>query len=299
MNKPGRAISDMLTAGEPVFSVEFYPPKTEEGARQMLRTAKSLSAFRPDFVSITYGAGGSTRERTLEYGELMRDLFNFEVMPHLTCVGHSRDELDAMLERFQQAGFRNIMTLRGDPPKGKTDFQPHPDGLAHASELVAFIRERFPRFCLGVAGYPEKHPESPSLESDLAHLKHKVDQGADFITTQLFFDNADYFAFVDKCRALGIGKPIIPGILPALSLDQVTKFCGFCQAKLPSGLIRRLEAVAGDEDAERRVGVEWAHEQVKQLLEAGAPGVHLYILNRSASAIDLVQALHNDGILRA
>ncbi|WP_246456591.1 methylenetetrahydrofolate reductase [NAD(P)H] [Ruficoccus amylovorans] len=299
MNKPGRAISDMLTAGEPVFSVEFYPPKTEEGARQMLRTAKSLSAFRPDFVSITYGAGGSTRERTLEYGELMRDLFHFEVMPHLTCVGHSRDELAAMLERFQQAGFRNIMTLRGDPPKGKTDFQPHPDGLAHASELVAFIRERFPHFCLGVAGYPEKHPEAPSLESDLAHLKHKVDQGADFITTQLFFDNADYFVFVDKCRALGIEKPIIPGILPALSLDQVTKFCGFCQAKLPSGLVRRLEAVAGDEDAERRVGVEWAHEQVKQLLEAGAPGVHLYILNRSASAIDLVQALHNDGILRA
>ncbi|MBC2596214.1 methylenetetrahydrofolate reductase [NAD(P)H] [Ruficoccus amylovorans] len=289
----------MLTAGEPVFSVEFYPPKTEEGARQMLRTAKSLSAFRPDFVSITYGAGGSTRERTLEYGELMRDLFHFEVMPHLTCVGHSRDELAAMLERFQQAGFRNIMTLRGDPPKGKTDFQPHPDGLAHASELVAFIRERFPHFCLGVAGYPEKHPEAPSLESDLAHLKHKVDQGADFITTQLFFDNADYFVFVDKCRALGIEKPIIPGILPALSLDQVTKFCGFCQAKLPSGLVRRLEAVAGDEDAERRVGVEWAHEQVKQLLEAGAPGVHLYILNRSASAIDLVQALHNDGILRA
>ena len=154
MNKPGRAISDMLTAGEPVLSVEFYPPKTEEGARQMLRTAKALSAYRPDFVSITYGAGGSTRERTLEYGELMRDLFHFEVMPHLTCVGHSRDELAGILERFQLAGFRNIMTLRGDPPKGQSDFQVHPDGLAHASELVAFIRERFPHFCLGVAGYP-------------------------------------------------------------------------------------------------------------------------------------------------
>jgi methylenetetrahydrofolate reductase (NADPH) len=298
MNKPGRAISDMLTAGEPILSVEFYPPKTEEGARQMLRTAKALSAFGPDFVSITYGAGGSTRERTLEYGELMRDLFHFEVMPHLTCVGHSRDELAAILERFQQAGFRNIMTLRGDPPKGQSDFQVHPDGLAHASELVAFIRERFPHFCLGVAGYPEKHPESPSLEDDLDHLRHKVAQGADFVTTQLFFDNADYFAFVEKCRARGIDKPIIPGILPALSLDQVTKFCGFCQAKLPGALLRKLEAVQGDEDAERQAGVEWAHTQIKQLLEAGAPGVHLYILNRSASAIDLVQALHADGILR-
>ncbi len=193
MNKPGRAISDMLSAGEPVFSVEFYPPKTEEGARQILRSGKALSAFAPDFVSITYGAGGSTRERTLEYGELLRDLFNFEVMPHLTCVGHSRDELTGILERFQQAGFRNIMTLRGDPPKGKTDFQPHPDGLRYASELVGFIRERFPHFCLGVAGYPEKHPESPSLEDDLGRLCHKVAQGADFITTQLFFDNADYF----------------------------------------------------------------------------------------------------------
>ncbi|QYY37475.1 methylenetetrahydrofolate reductase [NAD(P)H] [Ruficoccus sp. ZRK36] len=288
----------MLSAGEPVFSVEFYPPKTEEGARQMLRTAKALSAYQPDFVSITYGAGGSTRERTLEYGELMRDLFHFEVMPHLTCVGHSRDELAAILERFQQAGFRNIMTLRGDPPKGQTDFQPHPDGLRYASELVRFIRERFPHFCLGVAGYPEKHPESPSLESDLDHLQHKAAQGADFITTQLFFDNADYFAFVEKCRARGIHQPIVPGILPALSLDQVKKFCGFCQAKLPEGLMSKLEAAQGDEEAERQAGVEWAHMQVKHLLEAGAPGVHLYILNRSDSAIDLVQALHADGVIK-
>jgi len=298
MKKPGRAISDMLSAGEPILSVEFYPPKTEEGARQILRTANALKSFGPDFVSITYGAGGSTRERTLDYGELMQEIFGFEVMPHLTCVGHSREELKGILERFKETGFRNIMTLRGDPPKGKTDFVPHPDGLSYGSELVAFIREHFPHFCLGVGGYPEKHPEAPSLEVDLGHLKHKVDQGADFITTQLFFSNADFLSFQEKCRALGIEVPIVPGILPALSFDQVTKFCGFCQASLPEELSKRLEAVKDDEAASLEVGVDWAHQQIKELFEQGAPGVHLYILNRSASALALVERLHADGLLK-
>lgn len=298
MKKPGRAISDMLSTGEPVLSVEFFPAKTEEGARQILRTAKALTSFGPDFVSITYGAGGSTRERTLDYGELLEDIFGFEVMPHLTCVGHSRDELRVILGRFKQAGFRNIMTLRGDPPKGQKDFQPHPDGLRYGSELVAFIRETFPHFCLGVGGYPEKHPEAPSLEEDLKHLKHKVDQGADFITTQLFFDNRLFFNFLDQCRALGIEVPVVPGILPALSFDQVTKFCAFCQASLPEKLGKQLEAVKDDPEASRAVGVEWARAQIKELIERGAPGVHLYILNRSASALELVEQLHGDGVVR-
>lgn len=287
----------MLGQGQPLLSVEFFPAKTEEGARQILRTAKALQPWRPDFVSITYGAGGSTRERTLEYGELLKDLFGYEVMPHLTCVGHSRDELRAVLQRFRDSGFRNIMTLRGDPPKGESTFRPHPDGLAYASELVSFIRETDPDFCLGVAGYPEKHPESPSLDEDMRHLRHKVAQGAHFITTQLFFDNADYLRFSDDCRRLGIAVPIIPGILPAISHEQVVKFCGFCQAKLPAELQARLLAVKDDPAASEAIGVDWAFEQVKGLLQAGAPGVHLYILNRSAPAIALIKRLHQADLL--
>lgn len=293
-----RQIRSKFDAGHPVFSVEFFPPKTEEGARSLLRAAKAVQAYAPDFVSITYGAGGSSRERTIEYGELLRDLFGFEVMPHLTCVGHSRDELAAILERFQRSDFHNIMTLRGDPPKGQVSFEPHPDGLAYASDLVAFIKAHFPGFCLGVGGYPEKHPEAPDLDTDLANLKTKIDAGADFITTQLFFDNADYDAFVERCRALGIAVPILPGIMTALSLEQVTKFCGFCGARVPDALAAKLAAVQGDPDAEEAVGVEWAFEQIRDLLEGGAPGVHLYILNRSGPAVALMDKLHAAGCLR-
>lgn len=291
------AISELLSAEKPVFSVEFFPPKTEAGARQILRTAKDLQAFDPDFVSITYGAGGSTRERTLEYGELLQDIFGFEVMPHLTCVGHAKQELEDTLTRFQKSGFNNIMTLRGDPPKGETEFTPHPDGLRYASELVSFIKEKFPTLCLGVAGYPEKHPEATSLDADLQNLKHKVDQGADFITTQLFFDNSDYFSFVEKCRALEITIPILPGILTPLSLEQVQKFCAFCQASIPSELESALKKVEGDEKRSAQVGIEWATRQITELLKRGAPGFHLYIMNRSESTIELLNALKKNAVL--
>ncbi|MEO0796366.1 MAG: methylenetetrahydrofolate reductase [NAD(P)H] [Verrucomicrobiota bacterium] len=290
-----RKIISKLNASRPVFSVEFFPPKTEEGARQILRTANAIKDHNPDFVSITYGAGGSSRERTIDYGELMRDLFKFEVMPHLTCVGHSRDDLAKILERFQGSDFHNIMTLRGDPPKGQKDFQPHPDGLAYASDLVGFIRERFPDFCLGVAGYPEKHPEATDLDTDLANLKTKVEAGADFITTQLFFRNADYFSFVEKCRAIGIEIPVLPGLLTALSFDQVNKFCGFCGASVPRELAAKLEAVKGDDSASESVGVDWAFQQIRELLDKGAPGVHLYILNRSGPAEAFMQKLRDAG----
>ncbi len=249
----------------------------------MLHTAKCIKPFQPDFVSITYGAGGSTRERTLEYGELLKDLCGFEVMPHLTCVGHSRDELKQILKGFSRLGFHNIMTLRGDPPKGEKTFQPHPDGLRYASELVTFIRQHFPEFCLGVSGYPEKHPEAVSLESDLDHLKTKVDAGADFITTQLFFDNRDFFAFEQACRDRGIDIPIIPGILPAHSYEQVSRFCGFCSAKLPRELAERLQA-AKDPAAAQTEGIRWATRQIEELLEHGAPGIHLYLINRPEAA---------------
>jgi len=296
--KQTNAIADILKSPKPVFSVEFYPPKTESGARQILKTAKQLKAFDPDFVSITYGAGGSTRERTLEYGELLQDLFEFEVMPHLTCVGHSKDELGRILARFDQAGFRNIMTLRGDPPKGETTFKPHPDGLRYAGELVKFIKENFPQFCLGVAGYPEKHPEATSLDYDLDNLQQKVAQGADFITTQLFFDNQHYFDFVEACRSRSIEVPIVPGVLIALSHEQVKKFCSFCDSSIPTELESQLAAVQDDAEAAQQVGIDWAYRQISELLERGAPGFHLYILNRADSAIDLVKRLHDNAQLK-
>lgn len=295
MNSP--YISDKISENKPVISVEFFPAKTEEGARQILRTAHQLTEYNPDFVSITYGAGGSTRERTLAYAELIKDIFSFEVMPHLTCVGHSRDELRDTLQGFKNAGFHNIMTLRGDPPKGETEFKPHPDGLSYASELVSFIKETFPEFCLGVAGYPEAHPEAPDLDTDLKHLKTKVDNGADFVTTQLFFDNQLYFDFVDKARALGIHCPIIPGLLPAVSTKQLVRFCDMCGSTIPQALMQKLEAAGDDDEAVRKIGVEWVDGQIKELLERGAPGFHLYILNRSASALELFDRLRKEKLI--
>ncbi len=294
---PGQPITALLRAGRPLVSVEFFPPKTPEGAKQILDTAAALQPFKPDFVSITYGAGGSTRERTLEYGLILRDRFGFEVMPHLTCVGHSRAELHAVLARLRDAGFRNLMVLRGDPPKGAAEFTPHPDGLRYASELVAFIHEHYPEFCMGVGGYPETHPESTSPEADLQHLKTKVDAGADFITTQLFFDNAAFFKFVERCRALGITVPIIPGILPALSHPQVQKFAGFCKAAYPAALEAKLLPLVGQDAAAEAAGVEWADAQIRGLVEKKVPGMHLYILNRSSSALALFARLKAEGLL--
>lgn len=284
-------IAHKLNSPEPLLSVEFFPPKNDEGARQILHTAEQLQSLRPDFVSITYGAGGSTRERTLEYGKLLAERFDFEVMPHLTCVGHSQDELSRIIDSFESAGFRNIMALRGDPPKGQATFTAHPQGFRYASELVAFIRENFSQFGIGVGGYPEKHPEAVSSEVDLQALKAKVAAGSDFITTQLFLDNEDYFRYVDRCRALGITIPIVPGILPPLGLEQIKRFCAFCQARVPEKLLELLEAVQGNPQMEEKVGIEWAYAQCEELLARGAPGIHLYILNRSQAAVELFSRL--------
>ncbi len=283
-------IAEKFKSGQTVFSVEFFPPKNEEGARQILRTAKRLSGLRPDYVSITYGAGGSTRERTIEYGDLLKDIFDYEVMPHLTCLGNSREEILSILSRFESAGFSNIMALRGDPPKGETCFTPHPDGFKYASELIAFIKDKHPNFGIGCAGYPEKHPEAATLDGDIENLKKKIDAGAGFIVTQMFFDNSHYFRFVEKCAAAGIDKPVIAGILPALSLKQVQNFKSMCSTEIPDELVAKLEKAATDEDA-RKIGLEWAEGQIMELCAAKVPGVHLYILNRAESALKLSHLL--------
>ena len=275
----------------PLRSLEFFPPKDDAGVAALRETAVALQRIEPDFVSVTYGAGGSTRECTAQVSRLLREELGFTVMPHLTCVGHSRAELHELADRIHQAGFRNIMTLRGDPPKGSTEFKPAPDGLRYAAELVALLKSRHADFCLGVGGYPEKHPEAASPQADLDHLKAKVDAGADFITTQLFFDNAVYFRFVEQCRAAGITVPIVPGIMPVLSLKQIQRFTSMCGATLPAKLITRLEAAGENPEIVETIGIDWALGQIRELLAQDAPGYHIYILNRAKSALALAAGL--------
>lgn len=288
---PDRPIAALFTEKRPLRSLEFFPPKDDAGVESLRQSAAALKRISPDFVSVTYGAGGTTRERTAQVSTLLRNELGFTVMPHLTCVGHSRDELHALADRIHADGFRNIMTLRGDPPKGSTSFQTAADGLTYANELVALLKSRHPDFCLGVGGYPEKHPEAPSAESDLAALKRKVDAGASFITTQLFFDNDVFFAFVDRCRAQGITVPIVPGIMPVLSLKQVQRFTAMCGATLPTTLLRRLQATDDHPDVVEMIGLDWALDQIRDLLARGAPGYHLYIMNRARGALALAAGL--------
>jgi methylenetetrahydrofolate reductase (NADPH) len=288
---PDRSIVSLFAQNRPLRSLEFFPPKDDVGVAALRSTAEVLQRIAPDFVSVTYGAGGSTRERTAQVCAFLKSDFGFTVMPHLTCVGHTRDELHALADQIHGNGFRNIMTLRGDPPKGATTFTPTVDGLRYASELAALLKSRHADFCLGVAGYPEKHPEAASLDADIDNVKRKIDAGGAFVTTQLFFDNAVYLRFVEKCRARGINVPIVPGIMPVLSLKQIQRFTQMCGATLPEKLLKRLEAAGEHTDAVEAVGIDWALTQIRELLAQGAPGYHLYILNRAKSALALAAGL--------
>lgn len=280
---------------KPIFSIEFFPPKSENAAQQLLSTAGELRPYGPDFVSITYGAGGSTRDRTLKYAKCLHQDYGYTVMPHLTCVGHSRAELRAIIREFKDCGLDQIMALRGDPPKGEKDFQPHPDGLSYANELVQLIREVHPECTIGVAGYPEKHPEASCPEQDLENLKRKVDAGADFVTTQLFFDNQIYFDFIERCKQAGIEVPILPGLLCIISVDQVRRFCALCETNIPEALEAQLTDAGDDKKKVEAVGAEWILTQTRELLEKDAPGIHLYILNRSGPAKKILDGLKQAG----
>jgi methylenetetrahydrofolate reductase (NADPH) len=283
-------IADVLKTVRPSFSFEFFPPKNDEDITLLMRTAASLKELSPAYISVTWGAGGGTRRKTVDIVVAIKSELEVETMAHLTCVGASRADIDAVLEELHRRGIQNVLALRGDPPRGETAFQPHPDGFRHADELVAHIRRRWD-FCLGVAGYPEGHPETPDLSRDLDNLKRKVDAGADFVVTQLFFDNHDYFRFVERARARGIGLPIVPGIMPVTNVGQLKKFTSLCGAKIPKPLIDRLEPVAEDKDAVTKVGVEFATRQCEDLLRGGAPGVHFYTLNRSHSTEQILKNL--------
>lgn len=288
---PDLRIDELLSIGRPLKSIEFFPPKDEAGVEQLRLTAREIRKLNPDFVSITYGAGGSTRERTAAIARLLREEFGFITMAHLTCVGHSPAEVLAVARQLQATGIRNVMALRGDLPKGlsaATAFHPE---LRYGSDLVALLQRELPEVCTGVGGYPERHPEASSLSADIDALRRKVDAGASFITTQLFFDNAVYYYFVDRCRRAGITVPILPGLMPVLSLKQIQRFTGMCGATLPAPLVQRLEDCGDDAAALEAVGVEWAVRQCHDLLHNGAPGFHLYVLNRAAAALRLVRAL--------
>ena len=266
----------------PLFSFEFFPPKDDRGVDALFDTVANLKPLEPAFVSVTYGAGGSTREKTVAITQRIKREAGIEAMAHLTCVGHGRDEIGQLLDEYEEAGIENIMALRGDPPRGDTTFVPHPQGFSHANELIAFIGQR-KDFCIGGAGYPEVHPEAPSPEEDLSNLKRKIDAGADFVVTQLFFDERDYFDFVARARCRGIVTPIVPGVMPVTNTAQIKRFTQMCGATLPDTLLAKLEAAAGDADAVIEVGIEHATRQCRALLEGGAPGIHFYTLNRSLS----------------
>lgn len=288
---PDRPISELFRLGRPLRSLEFFPPKDDAGVEALRQTATALQPLRPDFVSVTYGAGGSTRERTAQVARLLREEFGFLTMAHLTCVNHTREEVEAVARAHHATGIRNIMALRGDVPQGLTPETAFKDGLRYGSDLVALLRRTQPDFCLGVGGYPEKHPEAATAAADLVALRAKVEAGADFVTTQLFFDNAVYYRFVDDCRAQGIEVPIVPGIMPVLSLKQIRRFTEMCGATLPYRLQKRLAAAGDNAEAVEFVGIEWALNQIRDLLAQGAPGFHLYILNRAKSALALVAGL--------
>ncbi|AWI09097.1 methylenetetrahydrofolate reductase [NAD(P)H] [Ereboglobus luteus] len=286
-----RPISELFAQKRPLRSLEFFPPRDDAGVENLRAAAEALRRINPDFVSVTYGAGGSTRERTTQVSAMLKTDFGLTVMPHLTCVGHSRDELNELADRIYENGFRNIMALRGDPPKGSVEFKPAPNGLRYANELVALLKARHADLCLGVGGYPEKHPEASNEDVDLDNLKRKVDAGASFITTQLFFDNTVYYRFVEKCHARGITVPVIPGIMPVLSLKQVRRITQLSSAYLPPALIKRLEAAHDDADTSEMIGIDWALTQIRGLLANNAHGYHLYILNRARSALALAAGL--------
>ncbi|HVO26509.1 MAG TPA: methylenetetrahydrofolate reductase [NAD(P)H] [Candidatus Margulisiibacteriota bacterium] len=284
-------IDKLLNINGPVFSFEFFPPKTAAGEQTLYQTIERLRPLRPTFVSVTYGAGGGTRDKTLDLVRRIKHEIGIEAMAHLTCVGADQDEILGVLQRLVAAGIENVLALRGDPPRDQAGFVRPANGFGYAVELVRFIRQQGFGFCLGGACYPEGHVECRDREQDLLYLKRKVDSGLQFVITQLFFDNTDYFAFVERARACGVRVPIIPGIMPITNLSQIERFTALCGARIPKALRSRLEQVRSDDAAVRAVGIEHATLQCRDLLERGAPGIHFYTLNQSTATRAIFERL--------
>ena len=285
-------LADLYARSGLTLSVEFFPPKTEKGEENLFNEIEIIKKVKPSFCSVTYGAGGSTRETTVDLVDTIHSGCGIEVMCHLTVIGQSKDEARAILTKLKEKGIENLLALGGDPPQGMTDWQPHPDGFHHAIELV---REaiKIGGFSVAVAGFPEVHPRATSRESDLKFLKEKVDAGAVAIITQLFFDNDDFFRFADDLRKLGVNVPIIPGILPLLSASQVRRFTSLCGSKIPARLEQQLIKVESDDAAAVELGIEYATRQCEGLIQYGVRGLHFYSLNKAYS---LAAICHNLGL---
>lgn len=283
-------VANLLEARRPNFSFEFFPPRDDDGVAALFSTIAELREMEPGFVSVTYGAGGSTRARTVELVERIHRELEITPVAHLTCVGSSRAELHAVLARIAGTGIENVLALRGDPPRGQDTFVPAADGLAHGAELVELIRDSYD-LCIGGACYPETHLESPSFADELRYTLDKVERGASYLITQLFFDNRAYFDFVGAARAAGVTVPIIPGIMPITSVNQLHGFIASLRVKIPEKLLSAFEARRDDPQAILDLGVAWSTLQCSELLSAGAPGVHFYTMNRSPATRAILSAL--------
>ena len=282
-------LADLYARPGLTLSVEFFPPKTDKGEENLFNEIETIKRLNPAFCSVTYGAGGSTREKTVDLVDRIHRESCLEVMCHLTVVGQSKDEARSILKKLKHKGIENLIALDGDPPQGMADWRPHPDGFHHAVELV---REAVALggFSVAVAGFPEVHPRAVSRAADLKYMRDKIDAGAVAIITQLFFDNDDYYRYVEDVRKLGITVPIVPGVLPILSAPQVRRFTALCCAKIPAPLERELAKVENDDDAAVKLGIEYASRQCEALIKFGAPGIHFYSLNKSLS----LRAIHKN-----
>ncbi len=285
-------IDQLLGVGEPTISFEFFPPKNDAGFASLYSAIEDLKPLQPSYVSVTYGAGGSTRAKTVELVERIQRELNIRTMAHLTCVGHTSIEIGEILDELWKSGVQNILALRGDPPAGQAQFVKTEGGFANSSELVKFVTERHD-FCVAVAGYPEGHPQCLNRTRDLEYLKLKVENGGDFVVTQLFFDNAEFYQFRDHARAMGIKVPIVPGIMPIGNVGQIKRFVSMCGAKIPSRLLTKLESIEhlGPEEV-HKVGVEFATLQCADLLFNGVEGLHFYTLNKSRATVDICKSLN-------
>jgi methylenetetrahydrofolate reductase (NADPH) len=289
-------IIDILGSGKRSVSFEFFPPKDDEGFAELFRTIEALKPLEPTYVSVTYGAGGSTRRKTVELVKRIKHEIGIEAMAHLTCVGATREEISDVLEDLRGGGIENVLPLRGDPPKGQETFVKTAGGFGYANELIQFVRGAYP-FCLGAACYPEVHPEAASAALDLANLKRKVDAGADFLISQLFFNNYDFLRFRERAVAAGISVPMLAGIMPILNVKQIKRFTKMCGATIPSGLLAKIEGVEDDPEAVRQIGMYHAARQCEQLLAEGVAGLHFYTLNRSTATRAIFQEIR--GLLTA
>ncbi|MBN1547879.1 MAG: methylenetetrahydrofolate reductase [NAD(P)H] [Syntrophaceae bacterium] len=284
-------ISQILDSQKISFSFEFFPPKDQRGAERLFQTIRDLIPLKPSYVSVTYGAGGSTRELTHDLVLRIREETNLTVVSHLTCVGSDRSEIYEILKRYHEKGIKNIMALRGDPPAGQSCFETCPGGFEHATELVAFIKSNFPDFGIGVAGYPEGHPETPNRLKEMDYLKAKVDAGVDYICTQLFFDNRDFYDFCERCALAQIHVPIIAGIMPITTLKGMQRMAELAAGtRFPARLLKAVYRAQDDKHVEN-VGIHWATEQVRDLIDNGVQGIHFYTLNQSTATLKIYDAL--------